>query len=197
MIRHVRRHFICFTMCILTGAVLLPMIALNVIPAFMSYNQNKTVLQQAVQNEIRLRSPKPSKQPDKQPLENDPFIPQTTTVVSGTTVSVSVTSTTTTTETTAGITTDAPAEQTQAPPEPAVQESHTKPAAMTTQPVMTKPAAPVLRHRMCRPNPMTRIRITHRMTIMTIHRLIRTIGIDRQNKTHGGGTSMSIITMKI
>ena len=63
MIRHVRRHFICFTMCILTGAVLLPMIALNVIPAFMSYNQNKTVLQQAVQNEIRLRSPKPSKQP--------------------------------------------------------------------------------------------------------------------------------------
>ena len=92
MIRHVRRHFICFTMCILTGAVLLPMIALNVIPAFMSYNQNKTVLQQAVQNEIRLRSPKPSKQPDKQPLENDPFIPQTTTVVSGTTVSVSVTS---------------------------------------------------------------------------------------------------------
>ena len=41
MIRHVRRHFICFTMCILTGAVLLPMIALNVIPAFMSYNQNK------------------------------------------------------------------------------------------------------------------------------------------------------------
>lgn len=67
MIRHVRRHFICFTMCILTGAVLLPMIALNVIPAFMSYNQNKTVLQQAVQNEIRLRSPKPSKQPDKQP----------------------------------------------------------------------------------------------------------------------------------
>ena len=87
MIRHVRRHFICFTMCILTGAVLLPMIALNVIPAFMSYNQNKTVLQQAVQNEIRLRSPKPSKQPDKQPSENDPFIPQTTTVVSGTTVS--------------------------------------------------------------------------------------------------------------
>ena len=75
MIRHVRRHFICFTMCILTGAVLLPMIALNVIPAFMSYNQNKTVLQQAVQNEIRLRSPKPSKQPDKQPSENDPFIP--------------------------------------------------------------------------------------------------------------------------
>lgn len=69
MIRHVRRHFICFTMCILTGAVLLPMIALNVIPAFMSYNQNKTVLQQAVQNEIRLRSPKPSKQPDKQPSE--------------------------------------------------------------------------------------------------------------------------------
>lgn len=67
MIRHVRRHFICFTMCILTGAVLLPMIALNVIPAFMSYNQNKTVLQQAVQNEIRLRSPKPSKQPDKHP----------------------------------------------------------------------------------------------------------------------------------
>lgn len=117
MIRHVRRHFICFTMCILTGAVLLPMIALNVIPAFMSYNQNKTVLQQAVQNEIRLRSPKPSKQPDKQPSENDPFIPQTTTVVSGTTVSVSVTSTTTTTETTAGITTDAPAEQIQAPPE--------------------------------------------------------------------------------
>ena len=144
MIRHVRRHFICFTMCILTGAVLLPMIALNVIPAFMSYNQNKTVLQQAVQNEIRLRSPKPSKQPDKQPSENDPFIPQTTTVVSGTTVSVSVTSTTTTTETTAGITTDAPAEQIQAPPEPAVQESHTKPAAMTTQPVMTKPAAPVV-----------------------------------------------------
>lgn len=145
MIRHVRRHFICFTMCILTGAVLLPMIALNVIPAFMSYNQNKTVLQQAVQNEIRLRSPKPSKQPDKQPSENDPFTPQTTTVVSGTTVSVSVTSsTTTTTETTAGITTDAPAEQTQAPPEPAVQESHTKPAAMTTQPVMTKPAAPVV-----------------------------------------------------
>ena len=95
MIRHVRRHFICFTMCILTGAVLLPMIALNVIPAFMSYNQNKTVLQQAVQNEIRLRSPKPSKQPDKQPSENDPFIPQTTTVVSGTMVSVSVTSTTT------------------------------------------------------------------------------------------------------
>ena len=41
MIRHVRRLFICFTMCILTGAVLLPMIALNVIPAFMSYNQNK------------------------------------------------------------------------------------------------------------------------------------------------------------
>lgn len=143
MIRHVRRHFICFTMCILTGAVLLPMIALNVIPAFMSYNQNKTVLQQAVQNEIRLRSPKPSKQPDKQPSENDPFT-QTTTVVSGTTVSVSVTSTTTTTEITAGITTDAPAEQTQAPPEPAVQESHTKPAAMTTQPVMTKPAAPVV-----------------------------------------------------
>ena len=67
MIRHVRRHFICFTMCILTGAVLLPMIALNVIPAFMSYNQNKTVLQQAVQNEIRLRSPKSSKQPDKNP----------------------------------------------------------------------------------------------------------------------------------
>ena len=144
MIRHVRRHFICFTMCILTGAVLLPMIALNVIPAFMSYNQNKTVLQQAVQNEIRLRSPKPSKQPDKQPSENDPFIPQTTTVVSGTTVSVSVTSTTTTTETTAGITTDAPAEQIQAPPETAVQGSHTKPAAMTTQPVMTKPAAPVV-----------------------------------------------------
>ena len=121
MIRHVRRHFICFTMCILTGAVLLPMIALNVIPTFMSYNQNKMVLQQAVQNEIRLRSPKPSKQPDKQLSENDPFT-QTTTVVSGTTVSVSVTSTTTTTETTAGITTDAPAEQTQAPPEPAVQE---------------------------------------------------------------------------
>ena len=144
MIRHVRRHFICFTMCILTGAVLLPMIALNVIPAFMSYNQNKTVLQQAVQNEIRLRSPKPSKQPDKQPSENDPFTPQTTTVVSSTTVSVSVTSITTTTETTAAITTDAPAEQTQAPPEPAVQESHTKPAAMTTQPVMTKPAAPVV-----------------------------------------------------
>ena len=144
MIRHVRRHFICFTMCILTGAVLLPMIALNVIPAFMSYNQNKTVLQQAVQNEIRLRSPKPSKQPDKQPSENDPFIPQTTTVVSGTMVSVSVTSTTTTTETTAGITTDAPAEQIQAPPETAVQGSHTKPAAMTTQPVMTKPAAPVV-----------------------------------------------------
>ena len=44
---------------------------------------------------------------------------------------------------------------------------------------------------------LARIRITHRMTIMTIHRLIRTIGIDRQNKTHGGGTSMSIITMKI
>lgn len=142
MIRHVRRHFICFTMCILTGAVLLPMIALNVIPAFMSYNQNKIVLQQAVQNEIRLRSPKPNKQPDKQPSENDPFTPLTTTAVSSTTVSVSVTSTVSTTETTAVRTTDAPVEQTQPPRETAVQEVHTKPTVSATQPAETKPAAP-------------------------------------------------------
>lgn len=68
MIRHVRRHFICFTMCILTGAVLLPMIALNVIPAFMSYNQNKTCSRRyrmkfayAVQNPASSRINNPQK----------------------------------------------------------------------------------------------------------------------------------------
>lgn len=95
MIRHARRHFICFTMCILTGAVLLPMIALNVIPAFMSYNQNKTILQQAVQNEIRMRNPKPDLKPDGQPSEMDPF----TVITSVTSTTAAITETTTITVT--------------------------------------------------------------------------------------------------
>ncbi len=97
MIRHARRHFICFTMCILTGAVLLPMIALNVIPAFMSYNQNKTILQQAVQNEIRMRNPKPDLKPDGQPSEMDPFT--VITAVTSTTATITETTTITVTAT--------------------------------------------------------------------------------------------------
>ena len=115
MIRHVRRHFICFTMCILTGAVLLPMIALNVIPALMSYNQNKVILEQAVQNEIRLRTPKPTPQPDNQPSEANPF-----TVTTAVTTTVEVTashSTTTVTETMVAAET--------APPESTVSVSYT------------------------------------------------------------------------
>lgn len=97
MIRHARRHFICFTMCILTGAVLLPMIALNVIPAFMSYNQNKIILQQAVQNEIRMRNPKPDLKPDGQPSQMDPFT--VTTAVATTTATITETTTITVTAT--------------------------------------------------------------------------------------------------
>ncbi|MGN1224484.1 MAG: ATP-binding protein [Ruminococcus sp.] len=132
MIRHVRRHFICFTMCILTGAVLLPMIALNVIPALMSYNQNKVILEQAVQNEIRLRTPKLTPQPDNQPSEADPF-----TVTTAVTTTVEVTtshSTTTVTETIVAAET--------APPESTVlqPQNSSQPQKTGTKPTQTKPS---------------------------------------------------------
>ena len=138
MIRHVRRHFICFTMCILTGAVLLPMIALNVIPALMSYNQNKVILEQAVQNEIRLRTPKPTPQPDNQPSEANPF-----TVTTAVTTTVEVTtshSTTTVTETMVAAET-APPESTVLQPQNSSQPQKTGTKPTQTEPsVLTRPS---------------------------------------------------------
>ncbi|MCI5845658.1 MAG: ATP-binding protein [Oscillospiraceae bacterium] len=137
MIRHVRRHFICFTMCILTGAVLLPMIALNVIPALMSYNQNKVILEQAVQNEIRLRTPKPTPQPDHQPSEANPF-----TVTTAVTTTVEVTtshSTTTVTETMVAAET-APPESTVLQPQNSSQPQKTGTKPTQTKPTQTKPS---------------------------------------------------------
>ncbi len=132
MIRHVRRHFICFTMCILTGAVLLPMIALNVIPTFMSYNQNKTILQQAVQNEIRMRTPKPNLKPDSQPAEVDPF----TVTISTTSTTVAVRETTTATITASiSATGAAPSKSTVAQ----TQNNHS-PLKTTTKPTETQPS---------------------------------------------------------
>lgn len=138
MIRHARRHFICFTMCILTGAVLLPMIALNVIPTFMSYNQNKTILQQAVQNEIRIRNPKPDLKPNSQPSEMDPFT--VTTAVTSTTVTASETTTITVTATIAAAET-APSESTaQAQNNRLPQETKTK-VTETKPPLQTYPSS--------------------------------------------------------
>lgn len=138
MIRHVRRHFICFTMCILTGAVLLPMIALNVIPALMSYNQNKVILEQAVQNEIRLRTPKLTPQPDNQPSEANPF-----TVTTAVTTTVEVTtshSTTTVTETMVAAET-APPESTVLQPQNSSQPQKTGTKPTQTEPsVLTRPS---------------------------------------------------------
>lgn len=138
MIRHVRRHFICFTMCILTGAVLLPMIALNVIPALMSYNQNKNILEQAVQNEIRLRTPKFTPQPDNPPSEADPF---TVTETITTTVTVTTApSTTTVTETIVAIETASP-ESTVWQPQNSSQPQKTETKSTQTQsPVLTHPS---------------------------------------------------------
>lgn len=135
MIRHVRRHFICFTMCILTGAVLLPMIALNAIPTLMSYNQNKTILQQAVQNEIRMRNPKPDLKPDGQPFEMDPFT-VTTAAISTTAVTRRETTTTTVT-TTVTATETAPSKSTmqtqtnRLPQETTIKVTETKPPLQT------------------------------------------------------------------
>lgn len=143
MIRHVRRHFICFTMCILTGAVLLPMIALNAIPTLMSYNQNKTILQQAVQNEIRVRSPKPDLKPNGQPSEMDPFT--VTTAVISTTVTIRETTITVTTTNpateTAPLKSTAQAQTNRLPQETTKKATETKPPLQTypTSKTMIKP----------------------------------------------------------
>lgn len=145
MIPHIRRRFICFTMCILTAAVLLPMIALNVIPNVMTYNQNRSTLQQAVENEIRIRTvddkkdEKPDEKPNDKPpdaaapaMESDSQTTTTAVTTAQTTTSVSLSQETETVITTAATVSQAATEG--VTPK---QQQHTEAAAPQTSVAVT------------------------------------------------------------
>lgn len=150
MIRKARMHFICITMCILTGVLLLPMVALNVIPRVLTYNQSKTMLQKAVENEICMRTN--SKKPDEPPLERYTVVESTTGTTVTEMVSLTVSTDNTAIVTMSSLETNVEAMNTTVPV--AKKESSTTTMLQTEaisstiqQPILTKPVetkSPVL-----------------------------------------------------
>lgn len=61
MIKHVRKSFIKITMTMLTLVLIIPLAALNIITAALTYNSNKQLLEQIAQNEIHIISPQNNK----------------------------------------------------------------------------------------------------------------------------------------
>lgn len=70
MIKGIRRNFIKITMTMLTLVLIIPLAALNIITAVLTYNSNKQLLNQIAQNEIHIISPQNNKHNGPPPDEN-------------------------------------------------------------------------------------------------------------------------------
>ncbi len=98
MFGKVRKNFIAITMTMLTLVLIIPLCALNIITAALTYSNTNELLEQIAQTEVYILEPEDNKSPDDQPHENNPnnmgVVKQIHTTPTTTTTTVTTTTTT-------------------------------------------------------------------------------------------------------